>query len=73
MPKITKNMTMGEIVQKYPETVDVMIKHGLHCVGCHLAAMETVEQGAIGHGIDLDELLKDMNKAIKKNKKSRNE
>ena len=73
MPKITKNMTMGEIVQKYPETVDVMIKHGLHCVGCHFAAMETIEQGAIGHGISLDELLKDMNKAIKKDKKSRDE
>lgn len=78
MPKmlkkgITKNMTLGEVVQKYPETVDVMVKHGLHCFGCHLASMETIEQGAIGHGIDVKELLKDMNKAVERNKKLRNE
>ena len=70
--KISKNMTMGEVVHKYPETVAIMMKHGLHCVGCHLAAMETIEQGAIGHGVDVDKLLKDMNRAIEKNKKSGN-
>ena len=68
-PKITKHMTMGEVIGKYPEAAEVMLKHGLHCVGCHFAAMETIEQGAVGHGVDVDKLLKDMNKAIEKNKK----
>jgi len=70
-PKIKKNMTMGKIIRNYPEAIEVMLKHGLHCAGCHFAAMETIEQGAIGHGIDVDKLLKDMNKAIEKNKKIR--
>jgi len=63
---ITKDMTLGEVVQKYPETVPIMFEHGLHCIGCHVAAFETIEQGALGHGIDVEELLKDMNNAIKK-------
>lgn len=66
MAKITKDMTLGEIMQDYPEAIDVMLNYGLHCVGCHIAFTETIEQGAEAHGIDLGKLLKDMNKAVKK-------
>jgi len=62
--RITKNTTLGEIVQKYPEAVPVLFEHGLHCIGCHAAMYETLEQGAIAHGIDVDKLLKKINKII---------
>jgi hybrid cluster-associated redox disulfide protein len=62
--KITKDMTIGEAVSKYPETAKVMMKHGMHCCGCSIAGMETIEQGAMSHGIDIKKLLKDMNKAV---------
>lgn len=65
--KITKGMTIGEVVEKYPEAAKVMMKHGMHCCGCHIAGMETIEQGAVSHGIDLKKLLNDMNKAVGKN------
>ncbi len=64
--KITKDMTLGEVVTKYPKAAEVMLKQGLHCVGCHVAAYETVEQGAIAHGFDkkqIKKMLDDMNKA----------
>ncbi len=67
--KINKDMTLGEVVKKYPETAEVMLKYGLHCVGCHVAAWETIEQGSAAHGLDKkkrDEMLKEMNKAIGK-------
>ncbi len=67
MPKITKKTKLGEVVEKYPEAVEVMLKQGLHCVGCHMAAFETIEQGAKAHGMDdkeIKELLEKMNKAI---------
>ena len=67
--KITKDMTLGEAIQKYPETVEVMMEHGLHCIGCHVATYETIEQGAMGHGIDPKKLIDDMNKAIGKARK----
>ncbi len=72
MEKIKKNMTLGETVQKYPETVEVMFKYGLHCIGCHVAAFETIEQGALAHGLDkkkLDQMIKEMNKAVTKKQK----
>ena len=67
--KITKNTKLGEIVEKYPKAVEVMLKQGLHCVGCHMAAFETIEQGAKAHGMDdkeIKEMLEKMNKAIEK-------
>ena len=64
--KITKDMILGEVVNKYPQTVDVFLKHGLPCAICHIAFHETIEEGAKSHGIKLEKLLKDLNKSIKK-------
>jgi len=63
--KITKDMSFRETLEKYPETVDIFFKHGMHCIGCIAASFETIEQGAIAHGIDVDKLIKDLNNAIK--------
>jgi len=64
--KITKDMPIGEVVNKYPQTIEVFFKHGLHCIGCAAAAFENIEQGAQAHGIDIKKLILDLNKAIKK-------
>lgn len=67
--KISKKMALGEAVQKFPATVPIMMKYGLHCVGCHVAAFETIEQGAAVHGMpekDLEKMLSEMNEAAEK-------
>lgn len=58
---ITKEMPIGEIVQNHPDTVQVFLRHGLMCFGCAIARFESLEQGALAHGIDLDALLQDLN------------
>lgn len=66
--KITKDMTLGEIVAEHPEVVEIMLKNGLHCAGCHMAAYETLEQGAKAHGMsekDLEKMLDEMNNIVK--------
>jgi len=63
--KITAQSNIFEVVQKYPKTIDVFQKYGFHCVGCALAQYEDLAQGAAVHGIDINKLLKDLNKAIK--------
>lgn len=68
MDKITKDMIIGEIVNKYPETANVFMKNGLQCIGCMMAMMETLEQGAKSHGIDMEKLLKELNEAVKDKK-----
>lgn len=66
---ITKDNTIEEIVTQYPETMMVFMKHGLHCVGCHVAAFENIEQGALAHGINVDALVADLNKVVSSKKK----
>jgi hybrid cluster-associated redox disulfide protein len=60
---INKQMPIGDVVQKYPQTVEVFLRHGLMCFGCAIARFENVEQGAAAHGIDIDALIKDLNAA----------
>jgi len=31
--KIDKDMTFGDIMRKFPKSVQIMLKYGLHCVG----------------------------------------
>ncbi|MGQ9492940.1 MAG: DUF1858 domain-containing protein [Anaerolineae bacterium] len=61
---ITKDMSIGEVVQRYPETITVFLLHGLGCLGCAVAHFENIEQGARAHGIDIDALIKDFNDAV---------
>ena len=63
--RIKKDMSFGEVISRYPETADVFARHGLHCIGCIMSSFETIEQGARAHGIDVDKLIDDLNKAIK--------
>lgn len=66
---ISKGMTIGEVVQRFPETIEVMTAFGLHCAGCSVNYMETIEEGILGHGMGvevLDKMIEAMNAAIEK-------
>ena len=64
-PVITKDMIISDIINTVGrDAALMMMEHGLHCVSCHVAAVETLEQGMTAHGYseeDLDMLLKDLN------------
>ncbi|WP_426351018.1 DUF1858 domain-containing protein [Alloiococcus sp. CFN-8] len=59
--EITKDMTVGYIVMLYPEAVDVLTGMGLSCIGCPASQVETLEEAAMVHGLDLDEMLYQLN------------
>jgi len=63
-PAIYKEMSIAEVVQKYPQTIEVFLRHGLMCFGCAIARFENIEQGAVAHGIDVPALVKDLNAAV---------
>lgn len=63
---INKDMTIMEVIQNYPETVEVLQAYNLGCLGCIAASGESIEQGLSAHGIDVDEAIKKMNAALKK-------
>lgn len=64
MAKITKDMGIMEIVQNYPETVEVFQKFGMGCIGCAAAHFENLEAGAKVHGIDIDAMVDAMNELV---------
>lgn len=61
---ITKEMGIMEVVQKYPDTVEVFMNSGMGCLGCAASHFENIAQGAGAHGIDVDKLIEDLNKVV---------
>lgn len=61
---ITKDMSIVEIVQTYPDTVEVLMNAGMGCLGCAASHFENIEQGAMAHGIDIDALIEELNATI---------
>ncbi len=57
MSGITKDMTIGEILNVNPDVVPVLLDAGMHCLGCPASQAESLEEAAMVHGIDIDELM----------------
>lgn len=58
MAQFTKDMTIGEMLQTNPAVAPVLMEAGMHCLGCPSAQGESLEEAALVHGIDVDELMK---------------
>ncbi|MBQ8260962.1 MAG: DUF1858 domain-containing protein [Lachnospiraceae bacterium] len=61
MAAITKDMTIGEALVANPNIVPVLLEAGMHCIGCPSAQGETIEEAALVHGFDVEELLAKIN------------
>ncbi|MGH4119102.1 DUF1858 domain-containing protein [Clostridium sp.] len=59
--KITKDMTIGEVVRQFPESVEILMGFGMGCVGCPSAQAETLEEAAMVHGLNIEELMTALN------------
>ena len=57
MTVITKDMTIGDIIRANADVIPVLINAGMHCVGCPSAQGETLEEAAMVHGMDVDDLM----------------
>jgi hybrid cluster-associated redox disulfide protein len=63
---ITKEMTFIEVMNTNPEAAWILMENGMQCSGCGLAASESLEQGALAHGINPEKLVKRLNKGMKR-------
>ena len=66
---VTKDMLIGEVVERYPKSIEIMFKHGMHCVGCGMTAYESLAEGCLGHGMSekqIDDMIEEINKSISK-------
>ncbi len=62
--KVTKEMGIIDIVQNYPQSLEVFAKYGLGCIGCAAARFENLEAGAKVHGVDPDQMVDEINALI---------
>jgi hybrid cluster-associated redox disulfide protein len=65
--KVSKTMALGEIIQKFPNSAQLLAEAGLHCIGCHVSAFETLEQGCKAHDLsdkEIEELVKRINSTV---------
>ena len=54
---ITKDMTIGEILRTAPEVAPILMQAGMHCLGCPSAQGESLEEAAMVHGMNIDDLM----------------
>ena len=65
LTEITKDMTIGDILDADRETVPFFLEMGMHCLGCPASRGETVAQDCEVHGVDADELVNKINEFLK--------
>lgn len=57
MAGITKEMTIGEILRTNPDVASILMEAGMHCLGCPSAQGESLEEAAMVHGKDINDLM----------------
>ena len=57
MAQISKDTTIGELLNVFPEAAPILMEIGMHCLGCPSAQGETLEEAAMVHGIAVDDLM----------------
>jgi len=65
--QVVKTMTIGEVMNKDPNVAPVLMGFGLHCFGCPMSQMESLEEAAAVHGVDADLLVEKIQEYFDKN------
>ena len=61
MRKISKDMIIADLVTIDQNIVVILMRVGMHCIGCPSAQGETLEEAAMVHGLDVDLLVDQIN------------
>ncbi|MGI5848959.1 MAG: DUF1858 domain-containing protein [Christensenellales bacterium] len=69
MDKITKDMTIDQVLTMDVDSAIVFLEAGMHCIGCPSAAGESIEEASMVHGINTDELVDKLNQFFENKEK----
>jgi len=62
--EVTKETLIGDLLRIDANVVPLLMGIGMHCIGCPSSQMESIEEAAYVHGIDPEQLVKEINKVI---------
>ena len=64
MARVNKSTMIGELLQIDQNVAPILLNIGMHCLGCPSSQMETIEQAAMVHGIEPQELVDRLNDVV---------
>ncbi len=64
MAKVTKDMIIADILKLDRGTVPILLNSGMHCLGCPSSSGESLEDACAIHGIDVDQLVTELNEYL---------
>ena len=64
MARVTKDTMIGDLLQIDQNVAPLLLNIGMHCLGCPSSQMETIEEAAMVHGLDPDDLVVEINTSI---------
>ena len=64
MAKVTKDMLIGQLITLDPNIAPILMRAGMHCLGCPHSRGESIEEACYVHGTDADELIAKINASI---------
>lgn len=62
--KITKDLTIEKVLKTDESLADILMGFGMHCIYCPMSLMETLEEAAAVHEIDVDFLVQKLNEHL---------
>ena len=62
--QISKDMLIGELLQKSDLIAPILMRAGMHCLGCPSSQGESLEEACMVHGIDCDSLVSGLNEIL---------
>ena len=65
MAKITADTLIMECLQLNPNSAQILMSYGMHCLGCAMGHGETGEQACAAHGVDVDAFVAKANDLIR--------
>ena len=64
LKEVTKDMLIGQILEQDATIAPIMMASGMHCIGCPSSQSESLEEAAMVHGLDSDELVGKINEYL---------
>ena len=61
---IDKSMLIGQLIQVDEIIPNILMRAGMHCLGCPATQAESLEEACMVHGIDCDTLVSQINEVL---------
>ena len=71
MAQVSKDMLIGELLRVDPNVAPILMRAGMHCLGCPSSQMESLEEAAMVHGLDVNVLVAQINHFLENKKEQK--